>query len=382
MKLRHLILAAALAGAFIYFTTYAPFVRRSPGWRGLLPWERGGAGAPATTLVQGGAFSSDELNNIQVYQAASPAVVNVTTVTLTYDFFLNAVPVESGAGSGFIIDESGDIVTNYHVISGARRVQVTLADKSRYQASVVGVDPPSDLAVLRIKAGRKLPSLRLGDSRNLQVGQKVLAIGNPFGQFQNTLTTGVISSIGRNVRDPRSGAVLENVIQTDAAINPGNSGGPLLGSNGLVLGITTAIIGPTNLGIGFAIPVNRIKLIVADLLHEGRVLRPYLGVQTLPLGRDLAEVLELPVDQGLLVLRVEPGSPASKAGIRGGSEVVAVGNWEIPVGGDIIVELDGQPAREDLGRRIENRRVGDTVRVTLFRGRRRMDATVRLEARP
>ncbi len=385
MKLRHLLLAAAMVAAFVYLTTFAP---RGPfgtgAWRGALPWERSGSPAPGITLAQTGHFSPDELNNIQVYQTASPAVVNVTTVTLTYDFFLNPVPVESGAGSGFLIDEHGDIVTNFHVISGARQVQVTLADRSRHKARVVGADPRSDLAVVRIDAGKKLPFLRLADSQKLQVGQKVLAIGNPFGQFQNTLTTGVISSLGRNVRESRSGIILEDVIQTDAAINPGNSGGPLLSSHGEVVGINTVIVGPTYLGIGFAIPINRVKLVVGDLLREGRVVRPYLGVVTLPLSRDLAEVLELPVDEGLLVLQVEPNSPAAKAGLRAGSEVVVVGNWEIPVGGDIIVEMDGQPvsAREDLARRIENKRVGDSIKLTLFRGRQRLETSVRLEARP
>ena len=382
MKLRHFFLAGMIAGAFIYLTAYAPIGPRAGRWRGALPWETGGSTAPEVALAQGGGFSADEQNSIQVYQAASPAVVNVTTITLTYDFFLNPVPVEAGAGSGFIIDETGDIVTNYHVISGARRVLVTLADRSQHQAKLVGADPRSDLAVLRISAGRKLPYLRLGDSQKLQVGQKVLAIGNPFGQFQNTLTTGVVSSLGRSVREPRSGLILEDVIQTDAAINPGNSGGPLLSSHGVVVGINTIIVGPTNLGIGFAIPVNRIKLIVGDLLREGRVLRPYLGVRTLPLSRDLADVLELPVAEGLLVLNVEPDSPASKAGLRGGSESVVVGNWEIPVGGDIIVELDGQPVGQDLSRRIESKRVGDTVRLTLFRSRRRTEVSVQLEARP
>lgn len=385
MKLRHFVLAAAMVAAFVYFTTYAP-VRRVGigGWSGALPWENVSSPMPGVTLAQSGGFSPDESNNIQVYKAANPAVVNITTVNLSYDFFLNPVPVESGAGSGFLIDPSGDIVTNYHVIRGARQVQVTLADRSRHRATVVGTDPRSDLAVVRVNAGRKLPYLRLGDSQNLQVGQKVLAIGNPFGMFQNTLTTGVISSVGRNVRDPATGAVLEDVIQTDAAINQGNSGGPLLNSHGEVVGVNFLIVGPAYLGIGFAIPVNRVKLIVGDLLREGRVVRPYLGVVTLPLSADLAEVLELPVDQGLLVLQVTPNSPAEKAGIRGGSRTVVVGNWEIPVGGDIIVQMDGEPvaATQDLQRRIEKKRVGDAAGLSFFRGRRRMETTVPLEARP
>ena len=385
MKLRHFLLAAAIVAAFIYFTTYAPVGpferdRRS----GPLPWERATAPAPGVTQAQTGGFSVDEQNNIQVYKAASPAVVNVTTVTLTYDFFLNPVPMEGGAGSGFLIDSDGKIVTNFHVISGARRVQVTLADRSRYPAEVLGYDQRSDLAVLRIQAGRELPYLRLGDSGSLQVGQKVLAIGNPFGQFQNTLTTGVISALGRDVRGRGRGDVLEDVIQTDAAINPGNSGGPLLSSRGEVVGINTAIVGPANIGIGFAIPVNRMKLIVGDLIREGQVMRPYLGVQLLPVSPDLAELLDSPVDQGLLVLTVSPNSPAEKAGIRGGTKTVVVGNLRLPAGGDMIVEMDGEPvgAREELGRRIEKKRPGDTVRLLLFRGLRRLEVNVKLEARP
>ena len=385
MKLRHFLLASAIVAAFIYFTTYAPVGPFERGrWPGALPWEGTTSSAPGGTQAQTGGFSVDEQNNIQGYKAASPAVVNVTTITLTYDFFLNPVPMEGGAGSGFLIDSDGKIVTNFHVISGARRVEVTLADRSRYQAEVLGYDERSDLAVVRIQAGRELPYLRLGDSDGLEVGQKVLAIGNPFGQFQNTLTTGVISSLGRNIRDRSSGAVLEDVIQTDAAINPGNSGGPLLNSHGEVVGINTAIVGPANIGIGFAIPVNRMKLIVGDLIREGRVMRPYLGVLLLPLSPDLADLLDLPVDEGLLVLQVLPNTPGDKAGIRGGTETAVVGNLRLPVGGDIIVEMDGQPvvAREELGRRIERRRVGDTVQLTLFRGRQRLAVTVRLEARP
>ncbi len=385
MKLRLFLLAGALVAAFIYFTTYAPVGPFEPDrWRGPLPWERATTPAPGITQAQTGGFSTDEQNNIQVYKAASPAVVNVTTITMTYDFFLNPVPMEGGAGSGFLIESDGKIVTNFHVISGARRVQVALADRSRYPAEVLGYDQRSDLAVLRIQAGRELPYLQLGDSGSLQVGQKVLAIGNPFGQFQNTLTTGVISALGRDVRGRGRGEVLEDVIQTDAAINPGNSGGPLLSSRGEVVGINTAIVGPANIGIGFAIPVNRMKLIVGDLIREGRVMRPYLGVQVLPVSRDLAELLDLPVDEGLLVLRVFPNTPAEKGGIQGGTKTVVVGNLRLPVGGDIIVELDREPvvAREALSRRVENKRVGDTVRLTLFRGRRRLEVNVRLEARP
>jgi len=384
MKARQIIVAAALVAAFVYFTTFGfgpPF--GSERWRGPLPWEE--AAAPNVTLAQTGLLTSDEQNNIQVYRAASPGVVNVSTIAVRYDFFLNAVPVEAGAGTGFFISDQGHVVTNHHVISGANEVVVTLADRSQHGARVIGLDAESDLAVVQIEAdGRKVKALKLGDSDRLQVGQKVLAIGNPFGQFANTLTTGVISSLGRNVQDPNSGAALEDVIQTDAAINPGNSGGPLLNSHGEVVGINTAIIGPTNLGIGFSIPVNRVKLIVEDLLKEGRVLRPWLGVNALPLNRQLAEVLNLPVDQGLLVVRVERGSPADNAGIRGATRRAIVGNYQIPIGGDIIVELNGQPvtADDDLRRAIRRMRPGDQVKVTWYRGGQRVTESVRLEAQP
>lgn len=384
MKIRHILLAVLLAGAFIYVTTWGP--RSFHRWQGPLPWESNDGPVAGVTLAQSGGLSPDEQNNIQIYQAASPAVVNITTITLSYDFFLNPVPVE-GAGSGFLIDPQGDIVTNSHVVADqngrpAREVKVTLADKRTVTARVVGFDPPSDIALLKIEAGDKLPSLQLGDSTHLQVGQKVLAIGNPFGEFQNTLTTGVVSSIGRKVRDQRSGTALEDVIQIDAAINPGNSGGPLLDSRGKVIGINTAIIGPTNLGIGFAIPVNQVRLIVADLLKEGRVLRPELGVATLPLNSRVAEILNLPVGQGLLVLSVVPGSSAERAGIRGGDQVAIVGRYRIPIGGDILTVADGDPleSSEDLKHKIEIKRPGDTVKLTLYRSGKKMDLNVRLEA--
>ncbi len=382
MKPRHLILAVILAAGFFYFTGL-----RRPSWMARLPWENYSGPPSEVTLARSAAgvsLTSDEQNNIEVYKAASPAVVNITSTTISYDFFLNPVPVE-GAGSGFLIDANGDIITNFHVISGARQVQVTLADKSRYRATVVGGDQRSDLAVLRISPGRKLPFLRLGDSSELQVGRKVLAIGNPFGQFQNTLTTGVVSSLGRSVRGQRGGTVLDDVIQTDAAINPGNSGGPLLNSRGEVIGINTAIVGPTNLGIGFAIPINHAKLIIGDLLRNGRVERPWLGIASLlPLTPDLANVLQVPVDEGLLVLDTVPGAPAAKAGLRGGRETAVIGNLQVPVGGDVIVAVDGQAVHgsQDLQRAIENHRPGDVVRVSVYRGSRQLEVPVRLEARP
>ena len=378
MKLRHFVLAAALAAGFMYFTAPAP----RPYATGPLPWEK--AALKEVALAQsGGVLGSDEQNNIAIYKQASPAVVNITSITLSYDFFLNPVPTE-GAGSGFLIDAEGHIITNHHVVEGARRLEVAVGnDRNRYRATVVGSDQHSDLAVVRIETGRKLPFLKLGDSSTLQVGQKVLAIGNPFGQFQNTLTTGLVSSLGRTVRH-RSGGELDDVIQTDAAINPGNSGGPLLNSRGEVIGINTAIIGPTNLGIGFAIPVNHAKLVVADLLREGRVQRPWLGVSTLTVFPNLAEQLQLPAAEGALVTEAIPEGPAALAGVRGGQRTVVVGSYQIPAGGDLLVAVDGQAVRtrEELARIIERHRPGDTLKLSLYRGREKMDVNVKLGIRP
>ena len=214
-----------------------------------------------------------EAENVRIYRQASPAVANVVTRTVEYDFFFNPVPVE-GAGSGFVIDTDGHILTNYHVIQGAQTIEVTLGDRSRFKAKLIGVDTRNDLALIKIDpAGRKLTTLPLGDSRNLLVGQRVLAIGNPFG-FQSTLTTGVVSSLGRTVQTGEN-TFIDEAIQTDAAINRGNSGGPLLNSHGEVIGINSAIYAPTGTtaGIGFAIPVNTARRVAEDLIKTGRVRR-------------------------------------------------------------------------------------------------------------
>lgn len=382
MRLRHLFFAAILAAGFIYYTSPRPLYSTGP-----LPWEKPAPGAAKAASAAAAdnlaGLGADEKNNIEIYKAANPAVVNITSVTLAYDFFMNAVPAE-GAGSGFLIDAEGSIITNYHVITGARQLEVAVgSDRKRYRATVVGADQRSDLAVVRINTGRKLPFLKLGDSDGLLVGQKVLAIGNPFGQYQNTLTTGVVSSLGRTVKDLRGGQ-LDDVVQTDAAINPGNSGGPLLNSRGEVIGINTAIIGPTNLGIGFAIPINHAKLVVADLLREGRVQRPYLGVDTLTLFPELADQLSLPTDSGVLILDAVSNSPADQAGLKGGQRMIIIGNYQVPVGGDIVTDVDGQKVhtREDLIAAIDRRRPGDSMKLSIYRGRQRMEITVKLGVRP
>ena len=324
--------------------------------------------------------STDERNNIDIYKAISPAVVNITSTVIQYDFFFNAVPSQ-GSGSGFLIDDKGDILTNYHVISGARSAEVTLADHTRYPAKLVGRDPLSDLAVIKIDAKRPLPFVKFGDSDHLQVGQKVLAIGNPFG-FEGTLTTGIISSLGRNIRDEQ-GNVLEEVIQTDAAINPGNSGGPLLNSQGEVIGINTAIFGQTNLGIGFAIPINGVKAIVTDLLTLGRARQTFLGVVCQEISPPLAELLNLAAPQGLLIAQITRSGPADQSGLRAGRQVVLIGNQEFVIGGDLIVELDGTAvaSSSDLTRYLRKKKPGDIAKVTIFRGGQRLTVDVKLADR-
>jgi len=307
--------------------------------------------------------------------------VNVTSRAMTFDFFYGLVPQE-GQGSGFVIDKEGHILTNYHVIAEARQVEVTLHNRKKYKATVVGTDPPHDLAVIQIKAPDLIPAV-LGESRNLQVGQKVYAIGNPFG-LAGTMTRGIVSSI-RPVREP-NGAWIDEAIQTDAAINPGNSGGPLMNGHGEVIGINTMILSNVgqNAGIGFAIPINTAKAVLNDLVTLGRVRRPALGVQTIPIGPELAEQMGLPVDFGLLIIKVLPGGAAEHAGLRGGSERAYLGNIPIMLGGDLIVAIDGENVQDqqDLAQVMNAHRAGDSVKVTVYRGKQKVDVTVTLgEAR-
>jgi S1-C subfamily serine protease len=274
------------------------------------------------------------------------------------------------------------VLTNYHVIADARQVEVTLHNRKKYRATVVGTDRSHDLAVIQIKAPDLSPTV-LGDSRNLQVGQKVYAIGNPFG-LSGTLTSGIVSSI-RSVQEP-DGMTIDEAIQTDAAINPGNSGGPLLNSHGEVIGINTMIASSVgqNAGIGFAIPINTAKAVLNDLLTLGRVRRPALGVVTLPISPDIAADLGLASDSGLLIIRVVPGGAAERAGLKGGTERAYLGNTPIMVGGDLIVAIDGQDVQDqqELSRIMNNHRAGDSVKITIYRGKRRMDVEVTLgEAR-
>lgn len=318
------------------------------------------------------AYDAEEQNNIAVYKKALPSVVNITSTAVTFDFFYGAVP-QQGMGSGFVIDGEGHILTNFHVVEGARQLEVTTGDKKKYKAQIVGTDPIHDLAVIQIPT-KEVPQAEIGDSKSLVVGQKVYAIGNPFG-LSGTMTRGIISSI-RSVKGQRG--YIDEAIQTDAAINPGNSGGPLLNAHGQVIGINSMILTggvEQSAGIGFAIPINTAKAVLDDLVHLGRVRRPELGVRTIPIGPELANEMGLAADSGLLVVQVVPGSAAERAGIHAGTERAYLGNLPITLGGDLIIAVDGQPIEEqqDLSHVMQNHRSGDSVTVTVYRGKRRLD---------
>jgi S1-C subfamily serine protease len=376
--LRPILLAVIFAGAFYYFTTYRSGPTHPANWLGLSrPLDKLEITEAATTEP----FDAEEQNNIGVYRKNIDSVVNITSRAMTFDFFYGLVPQE-GQGSGFIIDKEGHVLTNYHVIAEARQVEVTLHNRKKYRATVVGTDRSHDLAVIQIK-GPGLTPMVLGDSRNLQVGQKVYAIGNPFG-LSGTMTRGIISSI-RPVQEP-DGLQIDEAIQTDAAINPGNSGGPLLNWHGEVIGINTLIASSVgqSAGIGFAIPVNTAKAVLNDLMTLGRVRRPALGVRTIPITPELADQLGLAADSGLLIVQVVPGGAAANAGLRGGTERAYLGNIPIMVGGDLVVAIDSQDVQDqqDLSQVMNNHRAGDTVRLTIYRGKKKMDVNVVLgEAR-
>jgi S1-C subfamily serine protease len=372
MKFRTVVIAVLLAAAFVIVTStrldlpfFHPFRASGRIWSG-----------PST--AQSATLSADEMNNIEIYRSADPAVVNITSTVYRRGWFLEIIP-QQGTGSGFLVRDDGLILTNYHVIAGGQRpeLEVTLADKSNYSARVLAYDRGNDVALIKINPRKKLPFLRLGDSEPLQVGQKVLAIGNPFA-LSGTLTTGIISSLGRSLRD-ENGQTLENMIQTDAAINPGNSGGPLLDSHGNVIGINTAIYGPGgNIGIGFALPVNRAKVLLDEYAKKGRFVPASLGVSVMYISGDLAEALGLPAEGGLLISDVTRGSAADNAGLRGARRVEVVGFYEIPVGGDLIVAIDGEPvqSRDALSRVMNRKRPGDPLDLTIVRNGRTMKVRV------
>ncbi len=374
MKPRILLVAALLAGGFIAVTSYkhwgpaARLIRGedTPIWSG-------------PSVARGAGLSTDEVNNIDIYKHAHEATVNITSTVYRQNWFLEIYPSRE-SGSGFFIDRQGRILTNNHVVSGrAPELQVTLFNGQKYKASIVYRDPVNDLAMIKIQPKGDLKTLPLGDSEKLQVGQKVLAIGNPFG-LEGTLTTGIVSSLGRAIED-ENGRKLEGMIQTDAAINPGNSGGPLLDSSGNVIGINTAIYGPGgNIGIGFAMPINRAKTMIEDYQSNRTYGRPRLGVDVMYVYGDLATELGLPEEGGLLVQGVAAGTAAANAGIREPRRVVVLGNYQIGIGGDLIMAIDGVKADrlDALSRALARKRPGDKVELTLYRGGKKVNVSVTL----
>ena len=322
------------------------------------------------------ATSTDEQNNIEVYRTLSPGVVFIHSTSYARDFFGFVEPQE-GSGSGSILDQQGNILTNYHVIEGAQKLSVSMGGKKDYPAVVVGGDPDTDLAVIRLteKPAGQLTVVPMGDSDRLVVGQKVLAIGNPFG-LDRTLTTGVISGLQRPLR-ARNNRLIEGAIQTDASINPGNSGGPLLDSHGRMIGINSQILSPSgsSAGVGFAVPVSIAKRIVPQLVQNGRVRRPKLGINT----RDIASLrnqIDLPVDDGVLIYQVARGGGAAAAGLRGVQQT-EMGDVEL---GDIIVGIDNDKVTnsDDLFRILDKHQIGETVQVQIWRDGKRMSVPVRL----
>ena len=367
-----IVVAMLLLGGFVYWSAWperlgrvAPEVFEEPFW----------TEADST-------LTSEEHSNIEIYNRASPATVHITSTVLHRNWFLEIYPSES-TGSGFLIDADGRILTNYHVIQGSAELEVTLLaeadDGDRYTAEVVATDPSNDLALIQIRPEGPMPFLTLGDSDAVRVGQKVLAIGNPFG-LEGTLTTGVVSSTGRSIQN-RNG-VLRDLIQTDAAINPGNSGGPLLDSSGHVIGINTAIYGPSgNIGIGFAMPVSRAKALLR-FVKGGAEPPEDLGIVGLFLSRRWSRALRLPTT-GYLVTEVEAGSAADEAGIRGASREVVLGNYRIPWGGDLIIAVDGVEItdRNKMREALALKLAGDTVTLRVVRASKEVEVDVTLRGR-
>ena len=353
------------------------------------PPEVSWASSPVSTPGPAAAgLSEEERNNIDIYQRYSSGVVNITTTTIGYDFFLRPVPTESGTGSGAVIDDQGHIVTNFHVVRGAESLEVTLPDKSKLDAKVVGADPNNDIAVIQIKVQRgRLTPIPLGTSKGLQVGQKVLAIGNPYG-LERTMTTGIISSLGRSIQ-AENGRVIEDIIQTDAAINPGNSGGPLLNSQGQMIGINTAIFSTNggSIGIGFAIPADTVKRITADLLTTGYVRHAWTGIGTTISLTDfpqIADALRLSTNRGLMIVDIYENSPAAVAGLRGATDQLRMGRIRLPVGGDVILEFQGKSISsiQELLNEVDHYKAGEKITVTVLRGNRKIDVPLTLQEAP
>jgi S1-C subfamily serine protease len=355
---------------------------------------RGGTRTTSTPAVQTPTTTTGTrgLSAETIYAQDAPGVVQITATTVTKGssdpFFPTGPTTEQSLGSGFVIDKAGHIVTNYHVVKGAQKVQVSFSGQDQLTAKVVGKDPSTDVAVLKIDAhARALTPIPLGNSDGVRVGDPVYAIGNPFG-FTRTLTTGVVSAVQRQLEGPTV-LPIEHAIQTDAAINHGNSGGPLIDAGGKVIGVTSQIsTGNTgqqgNLGIGFAIPINTVRNVAAQIIRSGKVEHAYLGIETTPVTKQLAKIFNLPRAWGLLVAKVTPNTGAAKSGLRGGTTTVVVGGVSYSLGGDLIVGVDGTQVRtyEQLRDAIAQRRPGDEVKLDIIRDGKRQTVTVQLGQAP
>ncbi len=392
MKLRPVLLVILLLSGFYYLTTHvAPSGTFAPWVHHVFTRATAPDVSPATVRGPMGtlelteaaaapAFDSEEQQNIAVYKKALSSVVNITSTAVAFDFFYGPVP-QQGQGSGFILNKDGLILTNNHVINNAQRVEVKLSNTHTYKARVLAVDKGHDLALLKIDNAPNLTPATLASSQGLVVGQRVYAIGNPFG-LQGTMTRGIISAI-RSIRGPEQNPI-EDAIQTDASINPGNSGGPLLNSRGEVIGITTMIASNNGVdqsaGVGFAIPIDTAKAVLSDFEKYGYVRRPSLDIVTIPIGPDIAQQLGLPANYGILIDHVIPGGAAARASLRGGTQRAYMGNIPVMIGGDLIVAMDGQDIAnaQDLSAAMNSHHAGDVVTLTIFRGQKRMDVKVTL----
>jgi S1-C subfamily serine protease len=338
-----------------------------------------GTAEPATFPSSGGKKISD------IYEGAKHGVVQVTSTSVVSDNLFGAQE-QQAQGSGFVIDKDGHVVTNYHVVQGAKKVQVSFSDEEQMNATVVGTDPSTDIAVLKIQGAmsRSLTPLVLGDSNRVKVGDAVVAIGNPFG-LERTVTAGIVSALQRQIQAP-NGFQIDEVIQTDAAINHGNSGGPLLNAKGDVIGVNAQIETESggNVGIGFAIPIDTVKDVASQLIKEGKVEHAYLGVELATITSDLANNFRVPVDKGVLIQHVRDGSPAAGAGLKGGTTQVVLAGQTFWLGGDVITKADGQAVEtsDQLASVVTSKQPGDSLDLEVHRGQETLNVTVELGRQP
>jgi S1-C subfamily serine protease len=353
-------------------------------------------GADSTTTVvrevpaastEPASFPSNGARKISdIYESAKHGVVQVTATSVVSGNPFLGPQEQQAQGSGFVIDKDGHVVTNYHVIQGAKKVQVSFSDNDQRDATVVGSDPSTDIAVLKIQGSwaRSLTPLSLGDSRNVKVGDAVVAIGNPFG-LERTVTAGIVSALQRQIPAPNNFQI-DEVIQTDAAINHGNSGGPLLNANGDVIGVNAQIESDSggNVGIGFAIPIDTVKDVAGQLIEHGKVEHAYLGIEMTTINSDLADNFRVPVDKGVLIQRVHSGSPAAAAGLRGGTTQVVLAGVSYMLGGDVITKADGQPVEtsDTLASVVTSKQPGDSLDLEVHRGQETLNVTVKLGRQP